>query len=293
MFIVDEKNGHYYVLPTKEVKNFRLSSLALKILHILSKTSMYPKEMADFMGIHEQKIYYHVRNLERAGLIHVSKQEMKGGSIAKYYSLNKPSVFLRFANFEKVSAIPKPIPDFLQPFIENNKLNAIMVVGSHEPHGPESARSRDAYYAIELALFLGIFLTNAHHSFIKLDTEIHKHDLKKNLIIVGGPITNNVMKKVNDKLPIRFTKKNYIFSSITKKTYTSDNTGMILKTSNPWERKKSIIILAGKRYSGTHASIIGLIKYFREPFKGRLKYKIVKGLDLDADGKIDDVKILE
>jgi predicted transcriptional regulator len=39
-----------------------LGSLSWKILTILSKKEMYPLEIARQLGMHEQKVYYHIRN---------------------------------------------------------------------------------------------------------------------------------------------------------------------------------------------------------------------------------------
>ena len=41
-----------------------LGSLSWKILTILSKKEMYPIEIAKQLGMHEQKIYYHIRKLK-------------------------------------------------------------------------------------------------------------------------------------------------------------------------------------------------------------------------------------
>ena len=40
-----------------------LGSLSWKILTMLSKKEMYPLEIAKQLGMHEQKIYYHIRKL--------------------------------------------------------------------------------------------------------------------------------------------------------------------------------------------------------------------------------------
>ena len=42
-----------------------LGSLSWKILTILSKKEMYPIEIAKQLGMHEQKIYYHIRKLAK------------------------------------------------------------------------------------------------------------------------------------------------------------------------------------------------------------------------------------
>ncbi|MDI6904717.1 MAG: helix-turn-helix domain-containing protein, partial [Candidatus Bathyarchaeia archaeon] len=62
-----------------------LNRLSWKILVMLSEREMYPLEIAKKLGIHEQKVYYHIRKLARAGVITVTREEKKKGAIAKYY----------------------------------------------------------------------------------------------------------------------------------------------------------------------------------------------------------------
>ena len=89
-----------------------------------------------------------------------------------------------------------------------------------------------------------------------------------------------------------------LVSSISNKTYHTDETGVIIKIKNPFNDKKQILLLAGKRYAGTKAVIISFLRYFDEVCKGN-KYnnkvyaKVIEGIDLDSDGIVDDVSILE
>ena len=204
----------------------------------------------------------------------------------KYYALSKPSFFVRFAELRPVEKIPRT-SRWLEPFIIDGRINAKIVVGSPDPHGPEGARSRDVSYAMDFALFLGTFLNKVDESSIFLDTEITA--AKNNLILIGGPVTNRITKKINDKLPIRFDKKKNIYSSLTKKTYRSDDCGIIVKIANPSDKEKGIMVIAGKRFSGTRAAIIAFLKNFEELSSAN----VVQGSDQDSDGVIDTVKILE
>ncbi len=135
---------------------------------------------------------------------------------------------------------------------------------------------------------------------VKLDTEVRSNDLKQNLILIGGPVVNKITEKVNDKLPIHFDKKfkRNIHSSLTKQVYLADNCGMIVKVKNPFDHEKSILIVAGKRYSGTQAAVIGFLTKFDEIVRGNRKNKkilakVVEGFDSDSDGVIDAVEFLE
>ena len=297
MQIIEERKDGIYSLQSKEVKKIPPSDLARRILQALSKNPTYPKQLSMELNINEQKIYYHIRNLEKNGLIKVIRKEEHGGAVAKIYSLTKPSFFMKFSDLEKVEKIQRNIPSFLEPFITDNKINAKIVVGSPDPHGPEKARSRDAYYAIDFGLFLGTFASEARPS-VSLDTEIRKEDLKDNLILIGGPVINKVTRLVNKDLQIKFNEKRNIYSELSKKTYSDDDVGIIVKTENPFDKEKSILVIAGKRYSGTRAAILSFLKKFDEIQKGNkfrksVNAKIVLGIDTDYDGIIDDVRILE
>ncbi|TAL57427.1 MAG: S-layer protein [Nanoarchaeota archaeon] len=177
----------------------------------------------------------------------------------------------------------------------------MIIIGSPDPHGPEKARSRDGYYGIDLALFLGAFLQTAPKPNVKLDTEVKEQDLKENnLIIIGGPIVNHVTELVNAKLPVRFDKETHfaVKSTISGKVYPNDEIGMIVKAKNPFNPEKSILVVAGKRYPGTRAAILAFTTKFQELSIGNIHQKqtlakVVEGIDYDSDGIVDDVEIRE
>jgi DNA-binding Lrp family transcriptional regulator len=307
MFVVDKKKNELSSLPAKEISGRQLKSLgselAQRIVSEIAKKAAYPRELAKKLKINEQKVYYHIRNLEKARIIEVIKTNTVQGAVAHSYSLVEPAFVIKFKEFErtpKIAGMEEQSDVHLEPFIENGQLNAIIVVGSPDPHGPEKARSRDGYYGIDFALFLGTFLNYIPNLNVKLDTEIREEDLNNNLILIGGPVVNTVSEKINNKLPIYFDKENNwrIVSTISKKEYHSDETGIIVKIKNPFNPKKSILLIAGKRYAGTRAVMIAFLRHFKEIFSGN-KYdknilaKVVEGVDLDSDGVVDEVEILE
>ncbi|MCJ7469610.1 helix-turn-helix domain-containing protein, partial [Candidatus Bathyarchaeota archaeon] len=53
------------------------NKLSWKILRMLSEKEMYPLEIAKVLHIHEQKVYYHIRKLKKAGAIVVTREEVK------------------------------------------------------------------------------------------------------------------------------------------------------------------------------------------------------------------------
>jgi predicted transcriptional regulator len=294
-------------LPAKEIASRDIkvvgSVLAQAILNELAKQPMYPMELAKKLKVNEQKIYYHIRNLEKVKIISEVRSSIIQGATAHYYALKEPAFVVRFKEFQttqKIKELEMQPKSFLEPFIEDGKLNASIIVGSPDPHGPEKARSRDGYYGIDFALFLGTHLNYVTSLHVLLDTEVRTEDLQNNIILIGGPVVNTVTEKINNNLEIYFDKENNwrIISTVSKKVYHSDETGIIVKQKNPFNRKKSILVIAGKRYAGTRAVMIAFIRYFDEIIKGN-KYdskifaKVVEGIDLNSDGVVDDIEFLE
>ncbi|MBI1935224.1 S-layer protein [Candidatus Woesearchaeota archaeon] len=303
MFIIDKQKNEVYSLPAKELKaadaGIVSSELAQKILGLLAKEAMYPIDIAKSLKVHEQKVYYHIRNLEKAGIIRVAKKETKQGATANFYALTEPAFIIKFKDFESTSKIAqiRNESEFLEPFIKDGQLNALIIVGSPDPHGPDKARSRDGYYGMDLALFLGTFLNYVPKFNVKLDTEVREEDFTNNLILIGGPVVNKVVEKINPKLPIRFENGN-IKSSISNETYPQDECGLIVKAKSPFSEDKYVLVVAGKRFSGTRAAIIAFLKDFRKITAGNvhdqsIKAKVVEGIDLDSDGIIDDIEFRE
>jgi len=303
MFIIDKQKNEVYSLPAKEINagyaGAVSSELAQKILNLLAKEVMYPIDIAKSLKVHEQKIYYHIRNLEKAGIIKVVKKETKQGATANFYALAEPAFVIRFKNFETTSKIAqiRNESEFLEPFIKNGQLDSLIIVGSPDPHGPDKARSRDGYYGMDLALFLGTFLNYVPKFNVKLDTEVREDDLNNNLILIGGPLVNKVVERVNPKLPIKFENGN-IKSAISNEIYPQDECGLIVKAKSPFNKDKYVLVVAGKRFSGTRAAIIAFLKDFKKITNGNvhnpsIKAKVVEGIDLDSDGIIDDIEFRE
>jgi len=81
MFIIEKDKNEIYSLPAKEIKFNNLKNfgteLAQKILKAIANEAKYPADIAKELKVHEQKVYYHIRNLEKAGIIKVEKKETK------------------------------------------------------------------------------------------------------------------------------------------------------------------------------------------------------------------------
>ena len=289
-----------------------LNKLTWKILTMLSEKDMYPMEVAKKLGVHEQIVYYHIRKLAKTGAIKLVKKEDKKGAVAKYYRATFPAfgVELPFGG----ERITKPLPTvldanlrrFLTPILaENRVFDGKIVVGSPEPHGPFKTIARDGHYAAYLTFFLGGFARFPDEFVIKLDVDVKaEKEESSNLILVGGPGTNLLTQEINNHLPIRFnmtpSKHGFLFGGLfsekTKNVYTEDSVGLIAKIRNPWNNEKSVIVLAGNKAVGTKACVIGLAKFWKlvlenyseEPFA-----TVIKGFDMDGDGKIDSIEMLE
>jgi len=303
MFVIEKEKNEIFSLPAKELKFNNLKNfgtdLAQKIVKSISEEAKYPADIAKELKVHEQKVYYHIRNLEKAGIVKVVKKETKQGAVANFYALTEPAFIVKFKELQSTQKISqfKNESVYLEPFVKNGKLDALIIVGSPDPHGPDKARSRDGYYGIDLALFLGTFLNYVPEFNVKLDTDIRENELLNNLILIGGPITNKAMERFNDKLPIKFENGN-IKSTISNELYPQDECGIIVKAKNPLNKDKSLLVVAGKRFSGTRAAIIAFLKHFKKITNGNvhnpnIKANVVEGIDLDSDGIVDDVEFRE
>lgn len=303
-YVVEEHPEGQKVFTTLKMKptkfNVFNSELSIKVLEELSKKPQCAMDIARKLKEHEQKIYYHIRRLEEAGIIKLVGREERVGGLAKIYEMSHSYVSIKMFDGEGIQNVkvkPKEL-EFFKSFINNGKLNGLIVVGSPDPHGKYGAQASDGSVAIDLALMIGSFLHNVSPNY-KLDTEIREEDLKNNLVLVGGPKANILIERINTKLPIYFDTKNEfnIVSTLTKSVYTEDNVGIIVKMKNPFAKDREVLLLSGKRFGGTKAAILGMVKYLKKLEDGN-KFdegiaRVVHGIDRNADGIIDDVEFLE
>ena len=303
MRIIKNIEGKQLSLTTSEInpeKITKLKGLSLKIINALKSEAMYPRQIAEKIKVNEQNVYYTMRKLEKAGIIKVEEEKAIRGIMAKLYGLASESFFFALSDFKEGQNVSAIEPNFLKPFIKNGELDAIFVIGSPDPHGPQKARSRDGYLGIDLALSIGTSLSRVSKSRVVLDIDLKNSDMEKNnLIVIGGPIVNKVSFLLNKKMPIQFDdKKRGFYSTLSKKWYLDDDTGVIMNVKNPFNKDKQVMLIEGKRYSGTKAAVLAFLKHFKELESGN-KYskkamcKIVNGIDLDSDGNVDDVEFLE
>ncbi len=290
-----------------------LGKLSWKILLLLAEKEMYPLEVARQLGIHEQKVYYHIRKLAKAGAITIAKEEKRKGATAKYYKTVSPAFGIEFPQGYKTMqthsliAASEQIQNFFAEFIdENGAFNGKIVVGSPTPHGPFKTSARDGHYAAHLTFFLGQLAKMPQDFAIKLDVDVKaEKEEKNNLILVGGPGTNLLTQEINEFLPVKFNMQSSnegfllggMVSQKTTHVYTADVAGLIAKIENPWDATKRIIVLAGNKAVGTKACVLALANFWKKTlreYQGKNGFAVViQGFDLDGDGKVDSVEVQE
>jgi len=305
-YLYYEAKGVKYKMPIKildEPKQLAhiQSNLAWKILNYLKTKPDYPNQIAKALRVNEQKVYYHIRELEKNGFIEKFREEIKNGSVCKYYrvtfsaygvELNK-SVSIKLDKINLVSS-------FFSEFISEGVFNGYIVVGAPVSHGPYLTVSRDGYFAVHLSFLLGNLCNVPNRFSCKTDIDIKNQKLEKNnLIIFGGPISNIIASEINKEMKINYSWDKYwkIDNKINNKKYIGENVGLITKLVNPYDKSKSIILLSGLHLSGTKASTIAISEFSERILKqyipGKEYYCVFEGLDRDSDGEIDDVRVLE
>ncbi len=287
-----------------------LSKTGWKIFQLLTERAYYPAEIAKKLNLHEQKAYYYIKQMKKNDLIEVERTEEKYGALAKYFRAKFNVVSLVAGEKERKEfevegiekELNKKLEEFFSPFIEKGKFNAKIVVGSPDPHGSFKARARDAFLAVELSAFFGALCKEIKYPIVFLDTEIKSlKNENSNLIIIGGILTNALTKEINSKLNAHFIPFGghwIIKSKSSKKEFNEDATGFIEVLRHPFFARKKIMVVAGNRNAGTKAAIIALIRHSEEIakmnlFNEKINSKIVEGIDLDGDGKIDNAEIKE
>ena len=258
----------------------------LELLRQLWNKESSLKDLANSLGKSRQEVYYHLRELVGMGLV-----EKKG---KKY----KTSIDLILIPIRRLSFSKGKSPDLsvaLRPIVEGEKLNAYIVVGAPYPHGPLKAIARDLHYSSILAFHLAKIVANYKDELVKLDVDVVREGLLgENLILIGGPVVNSVTLRVNSNLKVRFLKEDAwaIYSTQTKNKYYGEFTGLVAKVKNPFNEDSKLLILAGIKAIGTKVAIKFLME--GEVCKNCEEfYYVVEGFDLDGDGRVDDIQVLE
>ncbi|MHA1124968.1 MAG: helix-turn-helix domain-containing protein [Candidatus Heimdallarchaeota archaeon] len=318
--LLSESNGG---LNAKEIRIFSnpnkmkpiLNEIRWKILQKLSVKPQFPADIAREMGLHEQKVYYHIRQLINAGLVTIAYEKEIRGAIARYYKTSEKAYGIELNSkdqglpFKSQTSGNENLMNFFGEFAKDNSFDGLIVVGSPEAHGPHKTWARDGHYAIYLGMFLGQLFSPKKDLYVKLDVEVRAEKaLDQNLILVGGPAVNLVTQDINTKLeqPAFDTKMKGIAPEarfgrgITSKDpntfYSQNNVGIIFKAPNPFDKTKTVISFAGQGRRGTKAAILAMTNDWEKILKNYKKgpfRTVVEGYDLNGDGTIDSTEILE
>ena len=292
------------LLKSREIGLEELKALEdesrIKILEMLAEENSYPAEVAKKLGIGKQKAYYHFEKLKDAGLVEEAGEEKKSGGLATYYRPSSESFTFDLGFEGRRKKLPEEEPavrKFLSPLVENGRIDGRIVVGSPDEHGPDQVRARDGHLASEIGLKLGSYAKSSDFSTV-LDTEVYRDEsFGENMLLLGGVLTNTVTKKFNDHFPVSFEGKDFPYREIRTEnsSYSEGTIGVVSKTRNPENPNNAIYMVAGVRNKGTLAAVMAfknLEDIIEDCGEGEF-YRIVRGLDMDGDGKIDSYEVVE
>jgi DNA-binding transcriptional ArsR family regulator len=284
------------------------AGLGHKILCLLAGGPNYPSSIARELRLYHQAVYYHMKKLEEAGLVkRVSQKTVRGGK-AHLYALASDGYAVEFDVKGEAFGPPASLSRsgrlgrFFKEFIsEDGQLDGWIVVGSPEAHGPNRTQGRDGHYAIQLGFALGQFVRLPRTFPVKLDVDLKAEKLQgSNLLVVGGPRTNVVSAELNPYMPVRFSEESFFGSIVdaSGRKYLSEFDSVVAKTKNPWDPSKVCVIVAGLSGAATKAAVIGLTNMAEKVLAGYSEQGgdfavVLHGLDMDGDGKVDSVEILE
>src|SRR2546425_1634081 len=274
------------------------SPLAWRILQEVAKTPDYPNALAGRLKVHEQKVYYHVRRLEAAGLLRVLREEPKRGASARVLAPTAEA----FAIVLKGRGNPVTSPllphagvvgRFLEEFTRDGVFEGSIVVGSPYTHGPFNTTARDSPYAVELGFFLGRLFAPRKDLIVRLDTEVKARGAgKEDMILVGGPVANIITMDLNPHLAVNFDWKQVwrMESARTRRPYADEQVGLIAKVPNPWNPAHVIVLLSGLHAVGTMSAILCLTRFAEDVLKGYTTgeelFRVVAGKEHDEDGRV-------
>ncbi|MFB6147387.1 MAG: hypothetical protein ABEJ66_00735, partial [Candidatus Nanohaloarchaea archaeon] len=104
-------------------------------------------------------------------------------------------------------------------------------------------------------------------------------------------------RNYNGEFPASFATDSFPYHELETPddTYTDDSIGVVQKTSHPENPGKAVYMVAGIRNRGTRGAIIAFknLEEITEGYSGGEFYRIVRGLDVDGDGEIDDYEVVE
>jgi DNA-binding transcriptional ArsR family regulator len=279
---------HYLVkedefLPAKEIDEKGLKALEdeqrRKILNMVSERDMTVSELVSELDMGRQTLYYNLEKLQEGGLI------ASEGSRPKYFSSDIAAYYFRPENVEPEQnpLMLENVPDILEGFVEDRKIDARVIVGAPYPHGEHDRRHKNAYKAGEITAILGNY-GRKRQQLIYMDTEVDEKIRERPLISVAGPLVNTLTDELNSEMPAKFTEgHDRIITE--NSTYSGDETGFIAKAE---VEGKERIVVAGLFGLGTSAAIEALSSRAQELGENGA---VVKGYG--TKHSIEEVEIVE
>ncbi len=276
----------FYPLDTSRASTV-LSPTAIRILKALD-TPKPLNELAKTLNMSPQAVYYHLKKLVDAGLVHVERITEK-----KAYVRSADAYGVVLGKHEALRFhVPRPIEAFFHPLAREGMWKAIIVVGAPDPHGFYLQRARDGHYSGVLGMFLGKYFAFSGFP-VRVDSDMLAGWEDYDLLLLGGPVSNVVSFELTERTG-KFFDLQRPWMIVGKRTvYTEQNIGVIAKQKH---NSHWYIMLAGVSALGTKAAVIALTQRWEElltRYRGGEHYWIVQGMDKDGDGQIDMVKLLE
>ena len=266
-----------------DVASSVLSPTAYRILQSLEE----PKTLTDLaqeLSLTPQAVLYHLKKLLRSG----SVTKFPDGSYVR--SADAYGVILKGREVAPAH-VPRAIEEFFSPFAEGGMWRATIVVGVPDPHGYYLQRARDGHYVGVLGFFLGRYFSFKGFP-VRVDTDVSYLWRERDLVLIGGPVSNTVTFELVEETGLFFDPERP-WSLKGKKLHTEGNVGLVAKVEHGG---RWYLLLAGISALGTKASILALSGYWESllpSYPGGEYYWIVQGVDVNGDGEIDTITVLE
>jgi hypothetical protein len=146
-------------------------------------------------------------------------------------------------------------------------------------------------------LRLGTYLQPSSVDILQDVELVRDEDFDRNMLFLGGVLTNTVSKRFNEYFPVKFSGESFPYREIStpESTFSDENIGVITRTEHPENPDKTIFMVAGVRNKGTKAAVYAFknLETIIEDYREGGFYAVVRGLDLDGDGEVDSFETVE
>lgn len=303
-YILKNDGEEYFINDTKIIEKITdikpiADEKAISIMKKLSKKPYKAEQLAKELKLDKKTLAFYIGKLGDAGLIEAVSQKGNDSFKAAYNSFSFEINENRIKFDPKMKAKENQYAlNFFSKFINSGKFDGYICVGASDPHGEYKAVAKDSHYTAYLGMFLGQFVDLPNSMPVILDTDvISKNLFKKNLIIIGGPVTNLVTRDINNFLPIKFIKEEGWGLKDRNGIHVRDYEGTIEKIKNPFDKEKDIILIGGVRNIGTLSAMLAATRFSNLAFKGynaEVPWSLmVRGYDIDGDGQIDSIETVK